>query len=60
MGAYFARGMAYIINLNAVPIENAFYKSLGTDADRSFRFYPSHMCIFMPLSARCCCWWPSI
>jgi len=29
MGAYFARGMAYIINLNAVPIENAAYKSLG-------------------------------
>ena len=29
MGAYFARGMAYIINLNAVPIENAVYKSLG-------------------------------
>lgn len=29
MGAYFARGMAYIINLNAVPIENQTYKSLG-------------------------------
>ena len=29
MGAYFARGMAYIINLNAVPIENNFYKALG-------------------------------
>ena len=29
MGAYFARGMAYIIDLNAVPIENEFYKALG-------------------------------
>lgn len=29
MGAYFARGLAYIINLNAVPIENGFYKYLG-------------------------------
>ena len=29
MGAYFARGMAYIIDLNAVPIENGFYKALG-------------------------------
>lgn len=29
MGAYFARGMAYIINLSAVPIENQVYKSLG-------------------------------
>ena len=29
MGAYFARGLAYIINLNAVPIENDFYMSLG-------------------------------
>jgi len=29
MGAYFARGLAYIINLNAVPIENVFYKTLG-------------------------------
>jgi len=29
MGAYFARGMAYIINLNAVPIENIVYKTLG-------------------------------
>jgi galactofuranose transport system permease protein len=29
MGAYFARGLAYIINLNAVPIENAAYKTLG-------------------------------
>jgi ribose/xylose/arabinose/galactoside ABC-type transport system permease subunit len=29
MGAYFARGLAYIINLNAVPIENDFYKALG-------------------------------
>jgi simple sugar transport system permease protein len=29
MGAYFARGLAYIINLNAIPIENPVYKSLG-------------------------------
>ncbi len=29
MGAYFARGLAYIISLDAVPIENAAYKSLG-------------------------------
>jgi galactofuranose transport system permease protein len=29
MGAYFARGLAYIINLNAVPIENIVYKTLG-------------------------------
>jgi simple sugar transport system permease protein len=29
MGAYFARGLAYIINLNAQPIENDFYMSLG-------------------------------
>jgi ribose/xylose/arabinose/galactoside ABC-type transport system permease subunit len=29
MGAYFARGLAYIINLNAVPIENVVYKTLG-------------------------------
>lgn len=29
MGAYFARGLAYIISLNAIPIENPFYKSLG-------------------------------
>ena len=29
MGAYFARGMAYIIDLNAIPIENEFYKALG-------------------------------
>jgi len=29
MGAYFARGMAYIINLSAVPIENQVYRSLG-------------------------------
>ena len=29
MGAYFARGLAYIINLNAVPIENTVYKTLG-------------------------------
>ena len=26
MGAYFARGLAYIIDLNAVPIDNVFYK----------------------------------
>lgn len=29
MGAYFARGLAYIINLNAVPIDNDVYKALG-------------------------------
>jgi len=29
MGAYFARGMAYIINLSAIPIENQVYRSLG-------------------------------
>jgi galactofuranose transport system permease protein len=29
MGAYFARGLAYIIDLNAVPIENTVYKTLG-------------------------------
>jgi simple sugar transport system permease protein len=29
MGAYFARGLAYIIDLNAVPIEDPFYKALG-------------------------------
>jgi simple sugar transport system permease protein len=29
MGAYFARGLAYIISLEAVPIENPVYKSLG-------------------------------
>jgi galactofuranose transport system permease protein len=29
MGMYFARGLAYIINLEAVPIENAAYKSIG-------------------------------
>ena len=29
MGAYFARGMAYIINLSAMPIENQVYRSLG-------------------------------
>jgi simple sugar transport system permease protein len=29
MGMYFARGLAYIISLEAVPIENAAYKSLG-------------------------------
>jgi len=29
MGAFFARGMAYIISLNAIPIENSVYKSLG-------------------------------
>ncbi len=29
MGMYFARGLAYIISLDAVPIENAAYKSLG-------------------------------
>lgn len=29
MGAYFARGMAYIINLNAVPIDDGFYRFLG-------------------------------
>jgi ribose/xylose/arabinose/galactoside ABC-type transport system permease subunit len=29
MGAYFARGLAYIIDLNAVPIENSFYMSLA-------------------------------
>ncbi len=29
MGAYFARGLAYIISLEAVPIENSAYKSLG-------------------------------
>lgn len=29
MGMYFARGLAYIISLEAVPIENATYKSLG-------------------------------
>jgi ribose/xylose/arabinose/galactoside ABC-type transport system permease subunit len=29
MGAYFARGLAYIIDLNAVPIDNVFYKALG-------------------------------
>ena len=29
MGMYFARGLAYIINLEAVPIENAAYKSVG-------------------------------
>ena len=34
MGAYFARGMAYIIDLNAVPIENGFYKALGLTPHR--------------------------
>ncbi len=29
MGAYFARGLAYIISLNAIPIDNNVYKSLG-------------------------------
>jgi simple sugar transport system permease protein len=29
MGMYFARGLAYIISLEALPIENAVYKSLG-------------------------------
>lgn len=29
MGMYFARGLAYIISLDAVPIENATYKSVG-------------------------------
>ncbi|HTP07622.1 MAG TPA: sugar ABC transporter permease YjfF [Anaerolineae bacterium] len=29
MGMYFARGLAYIISLEAVPIENAAYKSLA-------------------------------
>jgi galactofuranose transport system permease protein len=29
MGMYFARGLAYIISLEAVPIENPAYKSLG-------------------------------
>lgn len=29
MGLYFARGMAYIINLNAVPINDALYRFLG-------------------------------
>jgi simple sugar transport system permease protein len=29
MGMYFARGLAYIISLDAVPIENAAYKSVG-------------------------------
>jgi len=29
MGLYFARGLAYIISLDAVPIENPVYKSLG-------------------------------
>jgi len=29
MGAYFARGLAYIISLDGVPIENPVYKSLG-------------------------------
>lgn len=29
MGLYFARGLAYIISLNAIPIENGVYKSLG-------------------------------
>ena len=29
MGAYFARGLAYIISLNAIPIENSVYKSIG-------------------------------
>ena len=29
MGAYFACGLAYIISLNAIPIENVVYKSLA-------------------------------
>jgi galactofuranose transport system permease protein len=29
MGLYFARGLAYIISLNAIPIENSTYKALG-------------------------------
>ena len=29
MGLYFARGLAYIISLNAIPIENGVYKSIG-------------------------------
>lgn len=29
MGSFFARGMAYIISLSAVPITNEFYKSLA-------------------------------
>jgi galactofuranose transport system permease protein len=29
MGMYFARGLAYIISLEAVPIENTAYKSFG-------------------------------
>jgi len=29
MGMYFARGLAYIISLEAIPIENAAYKSIG-------------------------------
>jgi simple sugar transport system permease protein len=29
MGLYFARGLAYIISLSAIPIENSVYKSIG-------------------------------
>jgi len=29
MGLYFARGLAYIISLSAIPIENGVYKSIG-------------------------------
>jgi galactofuranose transport system permease protein len=29
MGLYFARGLAYIISLSALPIENSVYKSIG-------------------------------
>lgn len=29
MGAFFARGLAYIISLSAIPIDNSFYKSLA-------------------------------
>ena len=29
MGIYFARGLAYIISLDSIPIENAVYKAIG-------------------------------
>lgn len=46
MGAYFARGLAYIISLNAIPIENSVYKSLALTPFPVPFFAPSSVYIY--------------
>ena len=51
MGLFFARGMAFIITLSSLTIKDPFYRYLAFPCSKR------HMYIFLPLLARCYCWW---